>query len=478
MLVFVGFCGLSMGALDEGHFCSELENGVKLGCIELSFEEEPETIAIEDAVKVLMQGLGEDVNREGLKKTPLRVAKALREGTRGYRQKAKDIVQGALFPESGLDNTVGHAGGAGGLVVVRDLDLFSYCESCMLPFQVKCHVGYVPSGQRVVGLSKLSRVADVFAKRLQEPQHLADEVCSALQHGIKPAGVAVVLQCLHIPFPKVELAFLDSNHQGWVELLVSSGSGVFENENANLWADFLNLLRFRGINVEKNRMRDSSDQHWCPSRSPSGDIAASKIESVNQGMVTAVASILRSLGEDPLRKELVGTPARFVKWLMNFQTTNLDMKLNGFVSDRVDPLKFNGDGCKEKKIHSELNLSFWSQCEHHLLPFYGVVHIGYLCTEGFNPIAKSLLQSIVCFYGFKLQVQERLTRQIAETISSLLGGDVIVVVEANHTCMISRGIEKFGSSTATIAVLGRFSTDPAARAKFLQSIPNTAFSGR
>lgn len=72
-----------MGALDEGNFCSELENGVKLGCIELSFEDEPETVAIEDAVKVLMHGLGEDVNREGLKKTPLRVAKALREGTRG-----------------------------------------------------------------------------------------------------------------------------------------------------------------------------------------------------------------------------------------------------------------------------------------------------------------------------------------------------------------------------------------------------------
>jgi hypothetical protein len=72
-----------MGALDEGHLDVELENGVKLGCIELGFEEEPETVAIKDAVKVLLQGLGEDINREGLRKTPLRVAKALREGTRG-----------------------------------------------------------------------------------------------------------------------------------------------------------------------------------------------------------------------------------------------------------------------------------------------------------------------------------------------------------------------------------------------------------
>jgi GTP cyclohydrolase I len=105
------------------------------------------------------------------------------------------------------------------------------------------------------------------------------------------------------------------------------------------------------------------------------------------------------------------------------------------------------------------------------------VHIGYYCAEETTPLSKSLLQSIVHFYGFKLQVQERLTRQIAETVSSLLGGDVMVVVEANHTCMISRGIEKFGSSTATIAVLGRFSTDPAARAMFLKNIPNPASGG-
>lgn len=72
-----------MGALDEGHFCADIENEMKLGCIELGFEQDPETIAIEGSVRVLLQGLGEDINREGLRKTPLRVAKALREGTRG-----------------------------------------------------------------------------------------------------------------------------------------------------------------------------------------------------------------------------------------------------------------------------------------------------------------------------------------------------------------------------------------------------------
>ncbi|GFY99402.1 GTP cyclohydrolase I [Actinidia rufa] len=411
-----------MGALNEGRFNVELENGVTLGgCIELGLEREPETVAIEDAVKVLLQGLGEDINREGLRKTPLRVAKALREGTRDMwtvgllsclslllkvktlssvmlfyegtrklmgevffrlqREKVKDIVQGALFPEAGLESGIGYAGGAGGLVVVRDLDLFSYCESCLLPFLVKCHIGTVSSQQ----------------------------------------GVAVVLQCSHIHFPSFESAFLESNHHGWAKVLVSSGSGVFANEKADIWGNFLSLLKFRAINVEKIHLRDSADKCWCPSQT------TSKIGPANSGMTSAVVSILRSLGEDPSRKELIGTPTRFVKWLMNFKNSNLEMKLNG--------------------IH--------------------------LYTEAVNPIGKSLLQSIVHFHGFKLQVQERLTRQIAETASSLLGGDVMVVVEAHHTCMVSRGIEKFGSNTATVAVLGRFSTDQTARAKFLQTIPNS-----
>ncbi|KAB2022652.1 hypothetical protein ES319_D07G226200v1 [Gossypium barbadense] len=435
-----------MGSLDEGHLCVEIENGMKLDVS----EKEPETIAIEDAVKVLLQGLGEDVNRDGLKKTPLRVAKALREGTRGYKQKVKDIVQGALFPEVGLHDGVGHAGG----------------------------VGYVPSGQRVVGLSKLSRVADVFAKRLQAPQRLADEICSALHHGIKPAGVAVILECLHIHFPNVESVLLDSKHQGWVKVLVSSCSGVFGNENADAWSDFLGLLKFRGVTVDRTLTRDSVNQSWCPSNSSSMAKISSELVAANPEMVAAVASILRSLGEDPLRKELVETPSYFVRWLINFENTKLEMKLNGFACGISDLLKPNGEisSRNNEQMHSELNLSFWSQCEHHLLPFYGVVHIGYFCPKGINHLGKSLLQSIVHFYGFKLQVQERLTRQIAETVSSILGGDVMVVVEANHTCMISRGIEKFGSNTATIAVLGRFSTDPAARAMFLRSIPDDTTS--
>ncbi|KAF6140165.1 hypothetical protein GIB67_028971 [Kingdonia uniflora] len=472
-----------MGALDGGHYNGKLENGVKFngGCLEEE-EKETTTATIEDAVKVLLQALGEDSNREGLKKTPLRVAKALREGTRGYKQKVKDIVQGSLFPEAGLDSGVGHAGGAGGLVVVRDIDLFSYCESCLLPFQVRCHVGYVPSGQRVVGLSKLSRVADVFAKRLQDPQRLADKVCLALHNGIKPAGVAVALECWHIQFPGVERTCTDSHHpskvnmQGWIKVSVCSSSGVFDNKNEDAWADFLSLLKLRGVNMEEKPL----DQCWCPSGSLNVPICNGHKNTRNT-MTTAVGGILHSLGEDPIRKELLGTPQRFCQWLMNFKkSSNLEMKMNGFgAATEVDPLQANLS--RDDKIYSEINLPLWSLCEHHLLPFYGVVHIGYFQgNENQKSITRSSLQSIVHFHGSKLQVQERLTRQIAETYSSVFGcGDVMVVVEANHICMISRGIEKVGSSTATIAVLGRFSTDSAAKAAFLQMVSTTtATAGR
>ncbi|XLR53992.1 hypothetical protein S83_004664 [Arachis hypogaea] len=390
-----------MNYLNDGRFDGELGNGVSSGCCEVDFGDG--STSIEDAMKVLLQGLGEDINREGIRKTPFRVAKALREGTRGdligYKQKVKDIVQDVLFPEAGLDNKVGHARRAGGLVIVRDLDHFSYCESCLLPFQVKCHVSYVPSGQRVLGLSKFCRVAGIFVKWLQEPQRLADEICSVLHQQIQPA--------------------------------------VFVDKKSNDWAYFLGLLRLRGTDMEKLKFSISSDSCWCPSLSIK---VSSEIEPANPGMVAAAASIITSLGEDPLRKELAETPRRFVEWIRNVQSKP-DLK---------------------------------AQCELHLLPFHAVVHIGYFISDGFNPIGRSHLQSIIHFYGFKLQVQERLTRQIAEAISPLLGGDVIVVAEASHMCMISREIEKFGSNTSTIAVLGRFATDVITRASFLKTIPSHA----
>ncbi|KAF3537419.1 hypothetical protein F2Q69_00024728, partial [Brassica cretica] len=430
-----------MNLLDEEHFNVEIENGMKNGCLDLPFELQPETIAIQEAVKVILKGLGEDINREGIKKTPFRVAKALRQGTRGYKQKVKDFVQSALFPEKGLDD--GQAGGVGGLVVIRDLDHYSYCESCLLPFRVKCHIGYVPSGGRVLGLSKFSRVADVFAKRLQEPQRLAEEICSGLQLWVEPSGVAVVLQCSHPHFP------------GFVEATVTSGSGSFEDESSELWCEFMSLLKF-------NLRRDVSVKDWCPF------VIENSSKEADSGMVSAVVSILKALGEDPSRKELVSTPTRFLKWMMKFQNVNFEMKLNRF--------DYN---LEERRLSCEMNIQFWSMCEHHLLPFYGVVHIGYFLDS--KPVAPNLEFSLglagaygEVFSGSKVPSPSRNfcgdgassfhpclggeslhfePLMIEQQNTAQVNGDIIVVSEAEHTCMISRGIEKFGSSTATVAVL-------------------------
>ncbi|KAF8775715.1 hypothetical protein HU200_004306 [Digitaria exilis] len=330
-----------MGALEEAHLaaagatacaCEEEEDDLEL----LGGEAEPaaaEDDAMEPAVRALLVGLGEDERREGLRPD----AQARRQGLPRrhprygrlrsfplpshappgsvdpfvtvplwcvascsvcYRQKVKDIVQGALFPEVGVDKRTGSAGGTGGQVVVRDIELFSYCESCLLPFSIQCHVGYVPSGGRVVGLSKLSRVSDIFAKRLQNPQRLANEVCSALHASIQPAGVAVAMQCWHIPLPEN----LDCKTlQGWIKTSHASCSGVFEGESSTFWSDFLALLKFRGIDMDVGN--HSAYIPWCPLRSQEVPLSNGHCKkNSNNGMVSAVTSMLLSLGEDPLRK--------------------------------------------------------------------------------------------------------------------------------------------------------------------------------
>ncbi|CAL5024915.1 unnamed protein product [Urochloa decumbens] len=471
-----------MGALEEAHLaaavaaacaCEEEDDDLEM----LGGDAEPAAAAagdaMEPAVRALLVGLGEDERREGLRRTPKRVAKAFRDGTRGYRQKVKDIVQGALFPEVGVDKRTGSAGGTGGQVVVRDIELFSYCESCLLPFSIQCHVGYVPSGGRVVGLSKLSRVSDVFAKRLQNPQRLANEVCGALHASIQPAGVAVALQCWHIPLPEnLECKTL----QDWIRTSHSSRSGVFEGENSTFWSDFLALIKLRGIDMEVDN--HSASIPWCPLRSHEVPLSNGHCKkSSTNGMVSAVTSMLLSLGEDPLRKELLGTPQRYVQWLMKFRACNLDVKLNGFTLGNVSIYERPGGGKADHgAIRSELHLPFCAQCEHHLLPFYGVVHIGYFDNGNGEGIDRSHFQALVHFYGCKLQVQERMTRQIAEAVYSVSHNGVMVVVEANHICMISRGVEKIRSNTATIAVLGQFLTDPSAKACFLQNVLDTGGS--
>jgi GTP cyclohydrolase I len=141
---------------------------------------------VESLVTKLLLDLGEDPDRNGLLKTPERVAKALRFMTRGYRQDIDELLNGALFPIE-YDE----------MVIVKDIDFFSMCEHHLLPFFGRCHVGYLPN-QKVVGLSKIPRIVDVFSRRLQVQERLTTQIADTLQQKLSAHGVAVVMEARHL----------------------------------------------------------------------------------------------------------------------------------------------------------------------------------------------------------------------------------------------------------------------------------------
>ncbi|WP_041466150.1 GTP cyclohydrolase I FolE [Chlorobaculum parvum] len=149
-------------------------------------QEEERLSLMGNAVYSLLQGIGEDPEREGLLMTPERVAKSLRFLTKGYEQDPEELLMKALFTES-YDE----------MVLVKDIDLYSMCEHHMLPFFGKAHVAYIPDG-KIVGLSKIPRVVEVFARRLQVQERLTQQIRDAIQNVLNPRGVAVVIEATHM----------------------------------------------------------------------------------------------------------------------------------------------------------------------------------------------------------------------------------------------------------------------------------------
>lgn len=134
----------------------------------------------------ILSALGEDPNREGLLKTPERVAKSLRFLTHGYEVDAKEILRSAMFEEEYSQ-----------MVIVKDIEVYSLCEHHMLPFFGKAHVAYIPNGY-IVGLSKIPRIVDAFSRRLQVQERLTNEIRDCIQETLNPLGVAVVIECKHL----------------------------------------------------------------------------------------------------------------------------------------------------------------------------------------------------------------------------------------------------------------------------------------
>ena len=147
---------------------------------------EPNEKKIAELVRELLVELGEDPEREGLKKTPLRVAKSLTFLTRGYRQKLRAVVNGAYFTS-----------GTNHMVILRDIELYSLCEHHMLPFYGKCAIGYISRG-KVLGVSKLARIVDMFARRLQIQERMTEEIANAIMKEANAEGVGVVIRAKHL----------------------------------------------------------------------------------------------------------------------------------------------------------------------------------------------------------------------------------------------------------------------------------------
>ena len=173
--------------------------------------------------KEILSIIGEDPEREGLEKTPLRVAKSLGYLTKGYSENAVDILKSALFNEDAHE-----------MVIVKDIELFSMCEHHMLPFFGKAHIAYLPKNH-IVGLSKIARVVDVFSRRLQVQERLTCQIRDAIQEALDPHGVAVVLEAKHLCMMMRGVQKQNSS------TTTSAFTGVFMEDMATR-KEFLNLV--------------------------------------------------------------------------------------------------------------------------------------------------------------------------------------------------------------------------------------------
>jgi GTP cyclohydrolase I len=176
------------------------------------------------AVRTLLIGLGENPDREGLKDTPKRVVKALKFLTNGYDQSVDELLNGAVFTED-----------ANEMVLVRDIDIFSSCEHHILPIIGRAHVAYIPNG-KVIGLSKIARICEMYARRLQVQERLTLQIANALQGLLKPQGVAVVIEATHMCMVMRGVQKPGS----WT--VTSAMRGVF-SEDARTREEFMNLIR-------------------------------------------------------------------------------------------------------------------------------------------------------------------------------------------------------------------------------------------
>ena len=186
--------------------------------------DELENLTMSEFYRQLLLEMGEDPNRDGLRRTPERAGRALAELTKGYRMDAKEVLNGALFDVC-YDE----------MVIVKDIEMFSLCEHHLLPFFGKVHVAYIPR-QKLIGLSKVARVVEMFARRLQVQERLTKQIADTIQEAIEPAGVGVVIEARHLC---MMMRGIEKQHSSAV---TSAMVGAFR-DNLQTREEFLSLIQ-------------------------------------------------------------------------------------------------------------------------------------------------------------------------------------------------------------------------------------------
>lgn len=431
---------------------------------------------LEARVREVLLAMGEDVHREGLRDTPKRVAKALCFAMRGYGASAPAALGTALFHEENLATASEDLGseaverGTHDIVLVRDIPVFSTCAETFMPFYGVIHVGYVPKSGVIVGLSKLARVAEVYARRLQTPDGLARAVAQALQDVASPLGVGV-------SFSGVQLGpFAPRTMKG------KACTGCFATEKSAWWDEFEALVSLGGGTSELSRgvwgnvCGACDDAAPCPvaggAEASMDAVANEAAKTVSEDVYAGVLRLFHALNlQERVYEATEGTRTveetarKFSSLLAAMRSGDdapfspIEEAVRNAVACENDPTTF-----EEVCVMSDLHMS--TVCEHHLLPFHGTVSVAYCSPSASStPLSRDVLQAIVSRHSRRLQVQERLTRDVAEEVNALTGGvGVMVAARAAHLCMVSRGVEKPGSSTCTVTKLGRFAREPELRA--------------
>ncbi len=189
-----------------------------------SSESKPNLEAIQGACETIIKSIGEDPLREGLLKTPYRVAKSFEFLTKGYREDPNLVINEAIFHENSDE-----------MVVVKDIEIYSLCEHHMLPFIGKAHVAYIPNG-KIVGLSKIARLVEIYTRRLQVQERLTKQISNTIQQCLNPLGVAVVIKAKHLC---MQMRGVEKQNSS---MITSSMLGVFREDSITR-SEFLNLLK-------------------------------------------------------------------------------------------------------------------------------------------------------------------------------------------------------------------------------------------